>query len=91
LLTSFHEGSNNSIKEALYCNLPIVSVKCGDAEERLENVENCYICDYDSDSISEVLYKVYSSGKRSNGTRYITEVSLENCANQLLNFYQKII
>ena len=45
LLTSYHEGSNNSIKEALACNLPVVSVDVGDARERLQEVSPSAVVD----------------------------------------------
>jgi teichuronic acid biosynthesis glycosyltransferase TuaC len=42
-MTSFSEGSPQIIKEALACNVPIVSINVGDIELLLNNVNNCYI------------------------------------------------
>ena len=59
LMTSFHEGSNNSIKEALACNLPVVSVDVGDAQERLKNVSPSILIDnYDSEKISNAILNI---------------------------------
>ena len=33
LLTSFHEGFSNIVKEALSVNTPVVSVNCGDVKK----------------------------------------------------------
>ena len=41
LFVSMYEGSPNIVKEALACNLPIVSVAVGDVAERLEGVAGC--------------------------------------------------
>ncbi len=43
LVTSFHEGSPTIVKEALACNLPIVSVEVGDVPQRIEGIEGCYL------------------------------------------------
>ncbi len=45
LMTSVSEGSPQIIKEALACNLPVVSVEVGDVREVLDGIPSCYIAD----------------------------------------------
>lgn len=91
LVTSLHEGSNNSIKEALACNLPVVTVACGDAEERLANVANSYVCGYDVAELSDAVLSVYTSGSRSDGRKFAADVELEVCAKRLVDVYRGVI
>ena len=42
-MTSKSEGSPQIVKEALACNLPIVSTNTGDASVRLKSAKNCFI------------------------------------------------
>jgi teichuronic acid biosynthesis glycosyltransferase TuaC len=92
LLTSFHEGSNNSLKEAMACNLPIVSVPCGDSPERLRDVVNCYVSNnYDVQELADGSIKILASGKRSNGRENTDKLSLSYVANQIIVIYQKIL
>ena len=48
LLTSIHEGSPTVVKEALACNLPVVSVDVGDIRRLTRIVPGCFLCPDDS-------------------------------------------
>lgn len=43
LMTSRSEGSPQAVKEALACNLPVVSTPVGDVKELLRGVKDCYV------------------------------------------------
>src|SRR5690606_25452871 len=61
LITSFHEGSNNTLKEARACDLPVVSVDVGDARERLEGVKHSHVVNSrDPQTIAVALIDVLS-------------------------------
>ena len=91
LLTSLHEGSPNVIKEALACEVPIVSVDVGDVRERLNGIEGCHIALQDSKDIAEKLRLVRSWGKQIAGRKAILHLSLEQISLKLERFYQEIL
>lgn len=91
LVTSRHEGSPNVVKEALACNLPIVSVLCGDVKERLEGVYPSFIVDYLPESLTNALNKVLEIDERSNGREKVQDLAIEKIAERIRNFYQEII
>ncbi|SNS23393.1 Glycosyltransferase involved in cell wall bisynthesis [Belliella buryatensis] len=94
LVTSFHEGSPNIVKEAMACNLPIVSVNCGDVKERLERVSPSFISfTYDAQELSEGLERVLDKGQRSNGLKYILEngIDMKNTISKIISVYNFII
>jgi teichuronic acid biosynthesis glycosyltransferase TuaC len=43
IVTSLHEGSPNVVKEALACNLPVVSTDVGDVKQRIGNLAGCAV------------------------------------------------
>ncbi len=90
LLTSLHEGSPNVIKEALGCNVPIVSVDVGDVQERIMGVEGCYLADANPSDIGAKLLAVSNGRHRVNGREHVEHLSLNNVAMRLKGFYEEV-
>ena len=67
LVTSLSEGSPNFVQEAMACNLPIVSVPCGDVIERIKYTFPGAVCPYHPLFLGEALVQVFRSPRRSNG------------------------
>lgn len=92
LLTSAHEGSPNIVKEALACNLPIVSVDVGDVAERIKEFEGCYIVPDEPTFLAEAVEKVLVRGKRlSGGYAAVDELSLAKVARRIHSVYERIL
>jgi glycosyltransferase involved in cell wall biosynthesis len=91
LLTSIHEGSPTIVKEALACNLPIVSVDVGDVRERIEGIEGCYIARPEAYDLGAKLSLVASSAVRIDGRPAVQQLSLEHIAIRLADFYREVL
>ena len=91
LLTSDHEGSPNIIKEALACNLPIVSVDVGDVVERLKGVTPSLVVDRDPKRLGHAIGDILREKRRSNGRNIIEKVlSEEAIARRLYDLYDAV-
>ena len=89
ILTSVHEGSPNVVKEALACNLPVVSVETGDVPERLRDVPGCELCeDDDPATIAAALERVLQRQERVNGRRTVQHLDETLLAQQMIDVYQ---
>jgi len=67
LISSFHEGSPNVVKEAFACNCPIVFTDVGDIAETTLGLEGYFMASYDPEDFSKEIIKVIKFGK--NGDR----------------------
>jgi teichuronic acid biosynthesis glycosyltransferase TuaC len=90
LLTSTHEGSPNAIKEALACNVPVVSVDVGDVSERLAAVPGCYLAMPTPADLAQKLELVLVSGERVRGRESLSELSLPRMAARLVEIYRAV-
>jgi teichuronic acid biosynthesis glycosyltransferase TuaC len=91
LLTSLHEGSPNIIKEALACDVPVVSVDVGDVPERISGIDGCHIALPNSDDLAAKLYLVRERGGRIAGRERMQQISLEQTSLKLRSFYLEVL
>src|SRR5207249_1162682 len=90
LLTSANEGSPNVVKEALACNLPVISTRVGNVEELLEGLQNCHVCRDDPESLAVRVIEVLRSGVRTVSRERVASYSLECTSAAILEIYQEI-
>ena len=93
LLTSSHEGSPNVVKEALSCNLPVISYDVGDVKQHLKHFENCFIIkDNDTKKMINKCKLVLNDGNRIfGGHEYIKKkISTKCMVNKIKKVYDDL-
>ncbi len=89
ILTSKHEGSPTVVKEALACNLPVVSVDVGDVRERVGELSGCAICEVDSvQTVAENLKKVLLHAEPIQGRETLGDLEANVIAERITEVYK---
>jgi glycosyltransferase involved in cell wall biosynthesis len=92
LFTSMQEGSPNVVKEALACNLAVVSVAVGDVPARLAGVRGCAVCaDERPETIARALAAALARPERVAGRTAVGDLDERRLAQQVIAIYRSVL
>jgi glycosyltransferase involved in cell wall biosynthesis len=91
LLTSTHEGSPNAVKEALACDVAVVSVDVGDVRSLLARADGCVVAAASAPALADGLVAVLRGPERLHAREQLGELSLENTAQRLIEIYETLV
>lgn len=85
------EGAPVVIKEALACNLPIVSTDVGDVREMTQGISQCRIVERTPEAIAQGVIEILAAGCRSDGRRRAEEFSHDAMALRIESVYRRVL
>ncbi|HEX4997630.1 MAG TPA: glycosyltransferase [Terriglobia bacterium] len=93
ILCSDSEGSPTAIKEALACNLPVVSVDVGDAAEIMEGIRGAEIVGQTVDDLTQGLNRALArpAGYRFDGRTAMERYSQQETVSAIVRVYRRVI
>lgn len=91
LLTSDAEGSPMVVKEAMACNVPVVSTAVGDVAEVIGGTDGCHITSQDPADVVEKLKLALAFGKRTDGREAVKRMDLDAISRRIIEVYEEAI
>jgi glycosyltransferase involved in cell wall biosynthesis len=91
LLTSDAEGSPMVVKEAMACNVPVVSTDVGDVAEVIGGTEGCHITSQDPADVVDKLKLALAFGKRTDGREAVKRMDLDAISRRIIDVYEYAI
>jgi len=94
VMTSEREGSPQSVKEAMACNLPVVSVDVGDVRALLTGVSQSVVVDgRGADTLARCVSDVLCEGRRSDGRSRLQTLGYfsEDVTIRIADLYREIL
>ncbi len=93
LITSKDEGSPNIVREALACNIPVVSVDVGDISKYLEKTKNSFLINkYNEQEAIKIIKLNINKFEEREDTRKLfqNDISLSNTTKKLNILYKQL-
>lgn len=91
ILSSIAEGSPNIVKEAMACNVPVVSTDVGDVSRVIGNTRDCSICPHDPEALAAALEQALQHTEPTTGRTDIMHLERSVVAKQVIAVYERVI
>lgn len=89
IVTSLHESGPLVVREALACNLPVVSVDVGDVREYVGLVDGCAVCSDDRPgTLAAALKQVFKREMRIDGRTAVEHLDERVLAQKVIGIYK---
>ncbi len=90
-LALYQEGSPNVVKQAMACNLPIVSTDVGDVRDVIGATKGCYVCKPDVREFADCLVDVLRRRERTQGREKVKHLSGPAVAQRVIEVYEQVL
>ncbi|MGI9658368.1 MAG: glycosyltransferase family 4 protein [Gaiellaceae bacterium] len=91
VLTSFHEGSPNVVKQAMACNLPVVATDVGDVRKLVAGTQGCHVCAPVADDFADALASLLDNPRRTDGRPAVEHLTKRHVAERIAGVYERVL
>jgi len=91
VVPSYWEGGPYVVKEAMACNLPIVSTDVGDVATIIAHTAGCYLADRTSEDFARKMWKSLHEVRRTTGFQDIQPLSRERMIERIIGVYEQVV
>jgi teichuronic acid biosynthesis glycosyltransferase TuaC len=88
---SFQEGSPNIVKQAMACNLPIVSTDVGDVRDVIGETPGCKICAPDPAAFARGIGEILARRERTTGRDAVLRFDPSLVAARIVDVYEHVL